>query len=200
LLPQAASCISLYWLTPSEGHRDLHAANTNRTCGAVQNAESSSFSGCGCTIEFLQKTTFAALKFGGEKKNTVRRRDTKQTQCPKDKKLSPVIFVRICMKPYRGCVAAVSLITWFTCHGFCSLKKQLGQQWGYNCLHNFHKSQKRHSDAVVHSLSSESPKLFGKYQRPEFSLREQHMLPVHSHDKQIRENATMLAHLVRVPF
>jgi hypothetical protein len=68
----------------------------------------------------------------------------------------------------------------------------------YDDLHNFHKSEKRHSNAVAHILSLKNLKLFGKNKRTEFSLSEQHRLSVQHHNEQVRKNRILFTHLIGV--
>jgi hypothetical protein len=94
-----------------------------------------------------------------------------------------------------GCSQLNKLFCW-PCILF-SKEKTTWTTSGYDDLHNFHKSGKRHSNAVAHILSLKNLELFGKNQRTEFSLSEQHRLSVR-HNEQVWKNRIMLTHLIRV--
>jgi hypothetical protein len=83
-------------------------------------------------------------------------------------------------------------------HFVLKTKKTTWTTSGYDDLHNFYKSEKRHSNAVAYILSWKNLKLFGKNQRIEFSLSEKHRVLVQRHNEQVRKNRIKLTHLIRV--
>jgi hypothetical protein len=154
------------------------------------------------TIEFLQKRPFMTLTFDEKIKNYRTTPQIRELKIDTESKWQNA-FTRHFLPhlyetaPWLCCCSQLNKLFCWPCILF-SKEKTTCTTSGYNDLHNFHKSEKRHLNAVAHILSLKNLKLFGKNQRIEFSLSEQHRLSVKRHNEQVMKNRIMLTHLIRV--